>query len=313
MIYDHSQMRGNTQLTIADSGLMGQTPDKSFLLITLYNGSNYEEITGRDNTEKKPFRRTIFSRQVIKFDLSQFDLTRTNEEYFKSAQYMLNIRQLSYTADSINLEINGKVKELNRTLLSYYYNLELAKLNDSTYNAIAGTGLRSKPQKDTSELQKNRLVSDAVALARNVKGSFEFNRQVINERSTLKARHLIEWHRKFTLSVACLALFLIGAPLGTIIRKGGLGMPLVISVLLFVIYHVISFSGEKAARSGVMEAWEGMWLSTVIFLPVGLFLTYKATTDSSLLNAESYMHLLKRTLPFLFKDRNRDEDSAPVQ
>jgi lipopolysaccharide export system permease protein len=137
---------------------------------------------------------------------------------------------------------------------------------------------------------------------------------MIKDTAVLKARYEIEWHRKFTLSLACLALFLIGAPLGAIIRKGGLGMPLVVSVLLFVAYHVISFTGEKAARSGVTASWEGMWTSTLIFLPIGLFLSYKATTDSSLLEAEKYRLFFDRMLQ-LFKKRQQknNENTTALQ
>jgi lipopolysaccharide export system permease protein len=140
-------------------------------------------------------------------------------------------------------------------------------------------------------------------MARNAKGSFEYNRQMLKEKVELKARYDIEWHRKFTLSFACFALFLIGAPLGAIIRKGGLGMPLVISVLLFVAYHVISFTGEKAVRSAVTDPWKGMWMSTMIFLPIGMFLAYKAATDSNIMDAESYKHFFRIIIKKLKKNK----------
>lgn len=139
---------------------------------------------------------------------------------------------------------------------------------------------------------KKNIAQYALGMARNAKSSYEYNRQSIKDRIELKARYDIEWHRKFTLSFACFALFLIGAPLGAIIRKGGLGMPLVISVLLFVAYHVISFTGEKSVRSAVMEPWKGMWMSTMIFLPIGIFLAYKATTDSTIMDADNYKHFI---------------------
>ncbi len=108
------------------------------------------------------------------------------------------------------------------------------------------------------------------------------------------AKHRIEWHRKFTLSFACLILFFIGAPLGAIIRKGGLGLPVVVSILLFVIYHVISISAEKFAREGVIPPFEGMWMSSFILLPVGILLTYKATTDSSIFDRDAYLRFFKK-------------------
>ena len=137
---------------------------------------------------------------------------------------------------------------------------------------------------------------------------------LIKEKVELKARYDIEWHRKFTLSFACFALFLIGAPLGAIIRKGGLGMPLVISVLLFVAYHVISFTGEKSVRSAVTDPWKGMWMSTMIFLPIGIFLAYKAANDSTIMDAESYKHILKNLINKIKKKKkSSDEDINAVQ
>ncbi len=310
-IYDHTKFQGNTNLTLADSGRMEQTPDGGFLLLTLYNGHNYEEKGGRDSDLKRPFQRTRFEQEVLKFDLSQFKFSRTNDEFFRSAYYMLNVKQLAYSSDSLGKEVHKKAIDLRRSLMSYYTFLLKAGLNDTTI-------LKTLPVKATPPLEgrkneeKTRILSNALNLARNAKGSFEFTHQNMTETTALKARYEIEWHRKFTLSLACLALFLIGAPLGAIIRKGGLGMPLVISVLLFVAYHVISFTGEKAARSGVADSWKGMWISTMIFLPVGLFLTYKATTDSALLDADKYKHFLLRIFPFLNKKAKPGNEDTPA-
>ena len=315
MIYDHTKYQGNTNLTIADSGKMQQTADGNFLLLTLYNGFNYEEKTGRNSEVKRPFQRTRFGEEVIKFDLSQFKMTRTNDEFFRSAYYMLNVKQLTEAADSLSREIEKKAGNLEQSLLSHYSYLQRAGLTDSSASVmkrIPVTPLLDGREED----EKLRIVSNALSLAKNAKGSFEFNQQNLKETVTLKARYEIEWHRKYTLSLACLALFLIGAPLGAIIRRGGLGMPMVVSVLLFVIYHVISFTGEKAARSGIADSWKGMWVSTLIFLPVGIFLTYKASTDSALMDAEKYRLLLARINPFRKMKNTKiknDEDTPVVQ
>jgi lipopolysaccharide export system permease protein len=313
MIYDHSKFQGNTNLTIADSGKMEQTRDGNFLLLTLYNGYNYEEKTGRQTDLKKPFQRTSFEEQIIKFDLSQFRMTRTNDEFFRSAYYMLNVKQLTYSADSLSKEVTKKAGDLKKSLFSYYNYLGRLKLNDSLASKLKTVKVEPLLEGRNRD-EKVRIIDNALSLARNVMGAYEFNKQMIKDTAVLKARYEIEWHRKFTLSLACLALFLIGAPLGAIIRKGGLGMPLVVSVLLFVAYHVISFTGEKAARSGVTASWEGMWTSTLIFLPIGLFLSYKATTDSSLLEAEKYRLFFDRMLQ-LFKKRQQknNENTTALQ
>ncbi len=313
MIYDHSKFQGNTNLTVADSGRMEQTEDGNFLMLTLYNGSNYEEKMGRNSDLKKPFQRTFFEEEVIKFDLSQFKMTRTNDEFFRSAYYMLNVKQLNYAADSLSKDVQKKAKDLNQSLLSYYSFLLRSNLTDSSMSKLKPVKVQALLD-GRNKQEQLKIVNNALSLARNAKGSFEFNQQNIRDTSVLKARYEIEWHRKFTLSLACLALFLIGAPLGTIIRKGGLGMPLVVSVLLFVAYHVISFTGEKAARSGVADSWKGMWISTLVFLPVGIFLTYKASTDSNLLDAEKYKLLLEKLIPGKFrKTKKTNEDSSSLQ
>jgi len=300
MIYDHSQIQGNNKLVLADSGRMEQTTDGNYLMLTLYNGTNYEESSSRGDAQKIPFQRTDFSSEIIKFDLSQFKMTRSDDDFFKNAYYMLNVKQLGYASDSLGIEVDQRVGELNHSLMAYYSNFTKVKLTDSIFNALPPAKAGIAFEKRSVDERKS-IVSYALGMARNAKGSFEYNRQLIKEKVELKARYDIEWHRKFTLSFACFALFLIGAPLGAIIRKGGLGMPLVISVLLFVAYHVISFTGEKAVRSALTEPWKGMWMSTMIFLPVGIFLAYKAANDSNIMDAESYKHFFKNLVSKLKK------------
>lgn len=313
MIYDHSQVQGNNKLVLADSGRMEQTADGHFLLLTLYNGVNYEEKSNRNESQKIPFQRTNYSTEVIKFDLSQFKMTRSEEDFFKNAYVMLNVQQLSYSSDSLGLEVNQRVTELRRSLMAYYSNFTKINLNDSIFETLPEAATQSKFENLPAPDQKN-VTSYALGMAKNAKGSFEYNRQLIKEKVELKARYDIEWHRKFTLSFACFALFLIGAPLGAIIRKGGLGMPLVISVLLFVAYHVISFTGEKSVRTAITEPWKGMWMSTMIFLPVGIILAYMAATDSTIMDAESYKQFFRKVLnKFKKKKQPNDENSAAVQ
>jgi lipopolysaccharide export system permease protein len=295
MIYDHSQLQGNSKLVLADSGRMEQTVDGSYLMLTLYNGTNYEESTGRTDVQKVPFQRTSFNSEVIKFDLSQFKMTRSDDEFFKNAYYMLNVKQLGYASDSLGIEVNHRVGELRNSFMGYFTNYSKIKLTDNVFEKLP-TSAKLIKFENLPVSQQKKISSYALGMANNTKGSFEYNRQVIKEKVELKARYDIEWHRKFTLSFACFALFLIGAPLGAIIRKGGLGMPLVISVLLFVAYHVISFTGEKAVRSAITEPWKGMWMSTMIFLPIGIFLAYKAANDSNIMDAESYKQFFVKLL-----------------
>lgn len=294
MIYDHTQFQGNSKLVMADSGRMQQTADGNFMLLTLFNGINYEE-KGNTEGQKIPFSRTGFTSEVIKFDLSQFKMTRSDDEFFKNAYYMLNVNQLAYASDSIGIEVDTRVREMRNSLMNYYTNFTKIKLTDSIVKTLPDQKV-SVPFEKRTVSDRKAIASFALGMSRNAKSSFEYNRQMLKEKVELKARYDIEWHRKFTLSFACFALFLIGAPLGAIIRKGGLGMPLVISVLLFVAYHVISFTGEKSVRSAVTDPWKGMWMSTMIFLPVGIFLAYQAAHDSNIMDAESYKQFFKKVL-----------------
>lgn len=133
-----------------------------------------------------------------------------------------------------------------------------------------------------------KAVEYAISQAQQIKDQVGFNKIILNEPIMYVRRHQVEWHRKFTLSFACLIFFFIGAPLGAIIRKGGLGMPVVISVVMFIIYYIIDNTGYKMAREGLWSTFAGMWLSSFVLLPVGIFLTYKAVKDAPLLDAEEY-------------------------
>jgi len=306
MIYDHSANKGNTKLTIADSGRMEQSSDGRFLVLTLWNGYNYEEQNDHRNETKRPFQRTHFGEQYRRFDLSGFKMARTNEEFFKKNYQMLNLHQLQSSIDSLNKDLGNRLKELGTSLISNYYCLQQAKLIDSLLakNTIqARYNLLTKYNKP----MRTRIVEFALSSARNTKSNIGYNKENLKEKELTISRREIEWHRKFTLSFACLVLFFIGAPMGVIIRKGGLGLPLVIAVLFFVIYYVISLTGEKAAKGEVLHPFIGMWLSTLILFPIGMFLTYKASTDAPLMDADAYKKVITRIASILKFQKKTNE------
>ncbi|MCO5262214.1 MAG: LptF/LptG family permease [Lentimicrobium sp.] len=293
MIYDHTSRMGNTTVTRAEWGRMEQSADGATLDLTLYNGYNYDEKTDRRNERKRPFQRTYFAEQYRRFDLSDFKMMRTNEELFRNHYQMLNLKQLTQAEDSLLRETDMRLSGLLRsTEISYFFNNQL----DSAYMSRIPDTLKPPDRlpvlsglDKTETLQVYELALNA---ARNTRSNIEFNKSDIEARMVLIRKHQVEWHRKFTLSIACLVLFFIGAPLGAIIRKGGLGLPLVISVVFFVIYHVISMTGEKSVKAGTMDPLTGMWLSSVVLLPLGIILTVKATTDSPLLDLDAWKRLL---------------------
>lgn len=288
-IYDHSEKRGNTNLSTASWGTMTVTPNKRFLILTLHDGINYQETAKDPHETVKPFQRTHFDKQIRTFDLSVFDLTRTDEDLFKSNFRMLNLKQLIFFEDSLSQELQLRKDQY---VYSYFQRLiQLVRIDSVKYANITADQRRHwHLQTDTLvKTTHTELLGRALDAARINKDNTQFSHEDFRSRKRNLARYQIEFHRKFTLSIACIVLFLIGAPLGAIIRKGGFGLPVVVSVLFFVVFHVISITGEKFVREGVMEAHQGMWLASLLLLPVGIILTIKATTDSGLLDTESYI------------------------
>lgn len=290
MIYDHTENRGNTKLILAEKGTMLMSDDDRYLILTLYNGKSYEERRKPKGADTRPMMRTEFEKEVIRFDLSAFKLTRTNENLFKDNYQMLNLGQLKTSSDSIEKKITDTrlfYQKYNRK----YYEAE-GKPGSHPLNFSNPDFFRNFP-KDKEE----NILTTALNSARTSKNIASDAANDINVRQKSLYKHRIEWNRKFTLSFAILILFLIGAPLGSIIRKGGLGMPLVISVIFFLTYHIISITGEKFAREGVIPVYKGMWLSSVILLPLGIFLMYKATTDSALFDKDAYTRFFNKFIP----------------
>lgn len=294
LIYNHTEKKGNIDVTVADSGLMQSSPDQKFLLFTLYDGYNYLDIVDQKNAKmNNPFQRTYFKVQQQKFDLSGFELNRTDEDLFKNNYQMLTIRQLNYFIDSLGNSLVGRRESLAKQFeINYkaYSSIDSSWQSTLPPDSVAGMNMLAGFSTD----QQARIASHALATARNVKKSLEYHVKSLQTSEEYLAKHKIVWHRKFTLSFACLILFFIGAPLGAIIRKGGLGLPAVISVFLFILYHIISMIGEKSSLTGAMEVPVGMWLSSVVLLPLGIFLTYKATTDSPLMDLEVWNKVFGR-------------------
>lgn len=294
-IYDHTDRRGNVNITLAEWGTMKTTEDKAYLVLTLYNGSNYQDVEPRDrNDRSRPFQRTYFEEQVRKFDLSGFALARTDEDLFRSNFRMLDLSQLLVFEDSLKRAMHERQREFTNNSLSklYFYNLIDSDTRSQLHLKDSG---RVMSLDDMESVSVKRLaVDNAMNNVRQLKENALFSLEDTRFRKRNLARYQIEFHRKFTLSFACLVLFMIGAPLGAIIRKGGFGLPVIVSVLFFVLFHVISITGEKFVREGVLEAWQGMWMANVILLPVAILLTLQATTDSALMDMDSYIANIAR-------------------
>ncbi len=294
MVYDHTSGRGNDNVLIAKKGKMFLTTDKRYMILELFNGKQYQELYGNDRKETDHEQARInFNYWKKIFDLSDFKMTRTDVNLFKDNYQMMNQEQLSRSLDTFEMEKTSQVTQLRKFIgpfLSFLkFNFDSLMTQENASQKI-DTVLRY--QKLSNE-EKIKALSVAAINIRNIKGYASFTQSSIHNKDELVVRHKIEWWRKITLAIACFLLFLIGAPLGAIIRKGGLGLPFVIAVVFFVFFYMLTVTGEKFAKEYVTSAFTGMWLSSAILLPIGIYLTYKATHDSVIFNVETYIDMMK--------------------
>lgn len=307
-IYDHTENKGNIKLTVADSALMKMTEDEKTLIITLFNGYNYIEMHGEysKRSSNYPHRKDRFCKQQLMLDLSGFGLNRTDENLFRNSYKMMNIAQLNAYEDAIVNEMQVVKQAYHEKIISHNYFKTIVYRNEP--DTFSGIGLplhRDPAYMQLPSVRKLQVIKQALYNARRTSDYLFVVSGDLNRRKKNLVRYQIEWHRKFTLSFACFIFFFIGAPLGAIIRKGGFGMPVVISILFFIIYYIISISGEKFVKELVTTPVEGMWFPSLILLPLGIFLTYKATHESTLFNIDTYTLTLKKIRDFIRNNRKK--------
>ncbi len=278
---------------IAKSGIMRVTADKRFLEFNLKDGWRYQErgdAYGAANTE---FIRIGFKEYKKQFDLSSFQINWTPDSVNKNNEKMYSMRQLEKAIDSLKKEIRLIKKQADSGLLRQTHFVAILDSMNSKQTTLITTDKKSFKKFD--ELLPDSARISVNQRVQNLAGSLRMEGEALvanlKEKEKNLRRHEIEWHRKITLSLACLVLFLIGAPLGSIIRKGGLGTPLVIAILFFMVFYFSSTTGEKFAKENTLTPFTGMWMATFVLVPVGLFLTYKALRDSQLFNKESYLRI----------------------
>jgi lipopolysaccharide export system permease protein len=305
IIYDHTDKRGNVAVTRADSGYMKLTSNKTHIIVKLFHGYAYEENKQQPRDTIYPFQKRYFSEQEVLIPLQNYEFKRSDNERFKGQAQMKSLHELSTISDSLTLTqrnlTNTYISDFRyKSSLARTYELDTSKTFREKYiyttNCDSLFALLPSPRKAAAV--NGALSRVAQALSQN-----EVYITNYEQADYPKRRADVEWHRKFTLSIACLIFFFIGAPLGAIIRKGGLGMPTVVSSFFFIIYWVVDISGKKLARDGVWEPYMGIWLSSLVLLPMGIFLTYKATTDSALFNTDRYTGVIKKITNLFNKKR----------
>ena len=310
LIYDNRNANGNMTTTIADSGYIRLSDDKKFLMVTLFNGETYEQTRSNKWYNQSTLRHHVFDRQDGTIPMEGFDFQRSDESAFGGSSQTRDIKELQRAIDSLDLLVNDATASSYDPLLKQQIfhkdNTILAVVGDSLYidrsdrhKSLSTDSIPTLPTRS-----KNNIWKSARNAAKSSRNMFAFDESTAKEALNQLYRSKNEWHRKLAFPVSIMIFFLIGAPLGAIIRKGGLGMPIVISVIFFVIYYIISISGEKWAREGDWSSLMGMWISAIILAPIAVYLTYKATNDSSLLDVDwyygrykHYKELLESRLP----------------
>lgn len=284
LIYENNNSLQYNTIT-AHSGFMSISPNKNFLEFNLKEGYRYQE-NGTVNDTATEFVRLKFREFKKLFDLSALQKSSTPDSVFKDNQKMMSTRQLNERMDRLSRQNDST----DRTHIQRYnFYLRYHNLPDSIWEMAAKNPINNFEIPDSAKkLIANRLGSAADDM---VSVSTTLSEDQDRRRRSLRNTKL-EWHKKFAFSLACLVLFFIGAPLGSIIRKGGLGLPLIVSILLFLVFHLLNTFGEKFVKDDSLPPYIGMWLATMVLAPIGIFITYKAMTDSQLLNAEAYRKLL---------------------
>ncbi|WP_140938546.1 LptF/LptG family permease [Sphingobacterium lumbrici] len=288
-IYNHQSGNASSNVMIAKEGFIYNSRDQKYMIIKLIDGVRYEDARAKNAKRYDPrqqFTRFYFKETEQKFDMEAFNFKRTDESLFKSHHQMMNLRQLKLKTDSNKMEIDSMHNSLVSEYIHYiYYNTPYYRPADIE---VAQVDFNGNILTYTSEETKRNIINNAIGQVQQIT---DINMNKLSDFKILKdkdVRYKIEYHRKFTLAVSCLLLFAIGAPLGAIIRKGGLGAPVVMAIIFFLIYHIIATVAEKSARDGGIDPFWGMWMAIVVLSPLAAFLTYKSTTDSALFDVDQY-------------------------
>lgn len=298
------------QTTVADSGYIRISDDRKYLIVNLYNGQIYEENRNYEWFTKNELSHHLFDEQELLIPLSGFAFERSDQEEFASRSETKNMSQLSYTIDSLRHAQDSMVTAFGNRLIKSHLlrNLSYAELDSLP---------RLRPVSvmamlDTMSVEnRNAVFGQASAWAEEARSYADYESEYMSYTSQLLYRAQADFQRKIALPFSIMIFFLIGAPLGAIIRKGGLGMPIVVSVLFFVVYYIITITGEKFVKDGAWPAFWGIWISSFILFPIAIFLTYKSTNDSALFNPDAYkkrlepvIALYRRTRAYLKKNKD---------
>jgi lipopolysaccharide export system permease protein len=294
LIYDHSAHQGNIIQLYSKYGLITQTSDSNYLVLKLLEGNRYENIKKENDVtgQSKPMMQLNFKRMQVNIPLVDFKLKRTDEEQFKGHGEMLNIWQIDSVSDSMRRSIKRRYTSIDAQAKNYFFT------RSSSYALTKNPSKYYQPiSKFYAELKKEealRCMENALNIVRSASAFIDGVEPSIAMEEERLTSFTIEWHSKIAVCFACFVLFFVGAPLGAIIKKGGMGLPVVVAVFFFLAYFILTEGFRSAAAEGALAPWMAMWAPLAIFLPISVFLTYKAAKDSTLFNVYAYFGWLIR-------------------
>jgi lipopolysaccharide export system permease protein len=300
----HLKSARSENLTVikATEGELAGSTDSEILSLILKDGNYYDEIPQKDPSKRdnKPFTKSYFKEYIINIDISNFNNVDMDDENYRNSQGMLKIGELSQSIDSFSTSYNQELNKFadviySRTGASYFASNYTAK--DSITN-FDDSILELYDNKDALQIVDLSLGTVNAALS-----SLTVKKQEFQNSTRQLNKFEIALHEKYVLGVACIILFFVGAPLGAIIRKGGMGLPMVVAILIFLTYHFIGIFAKNSAEDGSMSPFLASWLSTLIMLPLGIFFTYRATTDQGLLAFGNFMAPINKLIKKLFRSK----------
>lgn len=289
MIYDHSKQRGNTDVILADTGKIYTILNNNFLVMELWNGNRFSEYFGQ-NSDRREFIRDSFRKAKFVFSLSALGMQKTDEELFLSHKIMKNVSELQTVADSLRRELERYQNPLYNDLKPYYdyqFNADRAKYPASPQDSVSVDFLQWKDSVTRSDI--DLLFDRAITKTRNIESLANIAQDRITYYDKEERSFRLEQHHRFTMSVACLMMFLIGAPLGAIIKRGGLGVPVLVSIIFFIVFYVINITGGHYAKEGATSVVIGAWIADAILLLFGIWFFRQAQQDSRLFDFDAYL------------------------
>jgi lipopolysaccharide export system permease protein len=305
LIFDHTKYKGNTTFVYAKKGKMETTEDQMYMLFHLFDGFAWDEDANA-TTGKNQLVRSVFAERYQMFDISSFKFEKTEEDFYSTVSQALSNVELSEKIDSIKNSIDRNNEDIMNAFFysvysfkNYvYHNDNQRKKDDSLWFAY----------QDLAIQEKENVLDKVLAQKNDFSSSISVNNEYQKYLYLNIAGYKVEWFKKYILALACILFFFIGAPLGSIIRKGGIGLPLVITVVFFSTYFMFSVFGERIAKGGAVPVWFGSWLSTFVLLPIGVFLTYQASVDAALFSTEELSKKIQQInlKKIFFKKKNEN-------